>query len=356
MPKYLLIHHSRFCVLAGAFAGKFRKSSPEFVGQYANGECMESVGRVARRAGFVTQGIRRTRGSTPEMWRSTLLEPVFLLVVLATLLLAGCSSGGTVSTPVEGYVINGPLAGASVFIMDPAGLPLAETTTDSDGHFSIGVEQAPPYRVRTEGGLLDGVLYAGSLEGWCESREACNVTPLTTVWVQLMDNHGFNAGDAHAYLVAKLGFEGDPFSGDDVPTSSFDLVDARAALDHGKGLAAWVDAFIAWLLNGAVAPAGVPTPTYTITASAGLGGSISPMSVTVAHGATVSHTITPDINFYIASVTGCEGTLSGDVYTTAAVTADCSVIAIFISAPLLPPPPPGDVPPPPPLPPPLPQP
>ena len=69
--------------------------------------------------------------------------------------------------------------------------------------------------------------------------------------------------------------------------------------------------------------------TWTVTASAGAGGSITPASATVADGATASFTVTPDSGYAIDTVTGCSGSLSGNTYTTGPVTADCSVSASF---------------------------
>jgi hypothetical protein len=69
--------------------------------------------------------------------------------------------------------------------------------------------------------------------------------------------------------------------------------------------------------------------TYTVGVSDGAGGSISPASATVNHGATTSFTVTPATGYSIGSVSGCGGTLSGNTYTTGAITADCSVSASF---------------------------
>ena len=69
--------------------------------------------------------------------------------------------------------------------------------------------------------------------------------------------------------------------------------------------------------------------TYTVGVSDGAGGSISPASATVNHGATTSFTVTPDLGYGIDSVMGCGGTLSGSTYTTGAITANCSVSASF---------------------------
>ena len=77
---------------------------------------------------------------------------------------------------------------------------------------------------------------------------------------------------------------------------------------------------------------GTPTgggTTWTVSASAGAGGSISPASATVADGATASFTATPNAGYAIDTVTGCNGSLSGNTYTTGPVTADCTIDARF---------------------------
>jgi formylglycine-generating enzyme required for sulfatase activity len=69
---------------------------------------------------------------------------------------------------------------------------------------------------------------------------------------------------------------------------------------------------------------------YTVTATAGTNGSITPAgSTTVASGQTKSFTVTPNSGYNIASVTGCGGSLSGNTYTTGAITGDCTVTPNF---------------------------
>ena len=69
------------------------------------------------------------------------------------------------------------------------------------------------------------------------------------------------------------------------------------------------------------------TGSNTLTPS---GGSIAPDTPqTVDDGDTTTFTLTPDAHHAIDSVTGCGGTLEGDTYTTAAITADCTVTATF---------------------------
>lgn len=74
-----------------------------------------------------------------------------------------------------------------------------------------------------------------------------------------------------------------------------------------------------------------PTATcnYTVTGTAGSGGTISPASSTVTPGGTTTFTVTPNTGYYISSVTGCSGSLSGNTYTTGAVNSNCTVSAGF---------------------------
>ena len=69
--------------------------------------------------------------------------------------------------------------------------------------------------------------------------------------------------------------------------------------------------------------------TYTVTATAGSGGSITPASREVYHGETTTFTVTPESGYSIESVNGCGGKLVGNTYTTGPITADCMVSATF---------------------------
>ena len=72
------------------------------------------------------------------------------------------------------------------------------------------------------------------------------------------------------------------------------------------------------------------TRHYAIaTALTGSGGQISPTSLDVAYNATGTFTLAPDAGYAVASVTGCNGSLSGLTYTTGAITSACTVIVTF---------------------------
>ena len=73
--------------------------------------------------------------------------------------------------------------------------------------------------------------------------------------------------------------------------------------------------------------------SYTVNATAGLGGDIAPPTQSVNHGATAAFTVAPQVG-YTASVSGCGGTLNGNTYTTGAITKDCTVTASFNAKPL----------------------
>lgn len=75
--------------------------------------------------------------------------------------------------------------------------------------------------------------------------------------------------------------------------------------------------------------AGFSTVAVTVSASASGGhGTIGPQTQTLDYGSVATLTVSPEFG-YNALVSGCGGTLSGNTYTTAALTADCAVTASF---------------------------
>jgi hypothetical protein len=81
--------------------------------------------------------------------------------------------------------------------------------------------------------------------------------------------------------------------------------------------------------TGMLTVTGSSSATYTVTPLVGANGSISPSAPqTIAAGATASFSVAANSG-YVASVSGCGGSLSGSVYTTAPIQADCFVTAVF---------------------------
>jgi len=74
--------------------------------------------------------------------------------------------------------------------------------------------------------------------------------------------------------------------------------------------------------------------SYTVTANAGAGGTISPTSRSVQQGSTTSFTVTANSGFKINTVTGCGGQLVGNSFTTGTITSACSVNATFVADPV----------------------
>lgn len=69
---------------------------------------------------------------------------------------------------------------------------------------------------------------------------------------------------------------------------------------------------------------------FHVTTAAGANGSIVPSALqTVVIGTTLQYTITADPGNVVVSASGCGGSLTGNTYTTAAITADCQVTAQF---------------------------
>jgi formylglycine-generating enzyme required for sulfatase activity len=75
--------------------------------------------------------------------------------------------------------------------------------------------------------------------------------------------------------------------------------------------------------------------TYIVTPSAGANGTLSPSTAqSVNSGSSTSFSVTPNSGYSIASVSGCSGSLSGNTYTTEAITGACTVTASFTLTPV----------------------
>ncbi|MCH8529342.1 MAG: fibronectin type III domain-containing protein [Saccharospirillum sp.] len=71
------------------------------------------------------------------------------------------------------------------------------------------------------------------------------------------------------------------------------------------------------------------TRTHSITANANEGGTVSPESIEIEEGQTTDFTITADTYYQIASVSGCDGNLDQNTYTTGSITEACEVLVSF---------------------------
>jgi lysophospholipase L1-like esterase len=69
---------------------------------------------------------------------------------------------------------------------------------------------------------------------------------------------------------------------------------------------------------------------YTISAAGGSGGVISPSSQNVMHGGRTEFTVSADSGYRIRMVSGCGGSLSGNIFLTGVITEACTVSAHFL--------------------------
>ncbi|QDZ89519.1 ImpA family metalloprotease [Shewanella decolorationis] len=85
---------------------------------------------------------------------------------------------------------------------------------------------------------------------------------------------------------------------------------------------------------GGTTPPPVQPPSvsqYTASTSSVIGGKLSPTSQKVDSGKSASFIVQADNGFVLDSISGCGGTLTELTYTTAAISADCTITPSFIS-------------------------
>jgi len=86
------------------------------------------------------------------------------------------------------------------------------------------------------------------------------------------------------------------------------------------------------ITNACAITASFTANQYTVTAAASEGGSVSSGSKQALYGDITTFEITAATGYRIASVTGCGGVLSGSTYSTAAISAACTITATFALA------------------------
>lgn len=69
--------------------------------------------------------------------------------------------------------------------------------------------------------------------------------------------------------------------------------------------------------------------SFLVSVSANAGGSVSPMSRTVASGQSTSFSVQPNAGYELAAISGCGGQLNGSTYTTGRISANCTISARF---------------------------
>src|SRR5690606_14684530 len=102
------------------------------------------------------------------------------------------------------------------------------------------------------------------------------------------------------------------------PTSGAEYTDSFAIPVAGEALD-----------NETIAVAGISVDQFIVSCTASAGCSIAPGSAAVGHGETTIVTLSPQVGYRIAAVTGCGGALAGDIFTTGAISGACVVQATF---------------------------
>ena len=87
-------------------------------------------------------------------------------------------------------------------------------------------------------------------------------------------------------------------------------------------------------INAACAVTASFVQQFTVTGTAGIGGTVAPSTATMDINGTTTFTVSPDSGYIVDSVTGCGGSLSGNTYTTGAINANCTVTAVFSATPV----------------------
>jgi len=82
--------------------------------------------------------------------------------------------------------------------------------------------------------------------------------------------------------------------------------------------------------GGATANCSADVIAYAVTTAVSAGGSITPSVLpNIAQGSQVSFSIAPYTGYQLNSVSGCGGTLSGNIFTTGPIAGNCTVSADF---------------------------
>jgi ELWxxDGT repeat protein len=147
--------------------------------------------------------------------------------------------------------------------------------------------------------------------------------------------HELTAVDGLLYFTANDGTHGDElWRSDGTAAGTFMIKDVNSLLYSQQDLTE-MNGLLYFTANdgthGSELWAYAPWLGFVVAPLAGPHGSISPdtRQMIEQDGAPVFFTVTPDEGYVIADVTGCDGILNGNIYTTGVITVSCEVIASF---------------------------
>ena len=205
---------------------------------------------------------------------------------------------------------------------------LTLATVPGDYTFTAGDEGGPMTNTANHTGTID----VGDMDEWWFVAAKNHLVSLTvneppfgeidpgfSPWIRVI-------GPTGALVASSFGTNSAAINFSPTLTGRYTVLVANALTGGGSGN---------YVLQGSGINAVQP---FTVTPSvSGGNGTISPSTaVEVQPGGTISFTLTPNSGFIVASVGGtCGGTLAGLVCTTAAINADCTVVASFSSKPTM---------------------
>lgn len=175
-----------------------------------------------------------------------------------------------------------------------------------------------------EGQLVDNVYTTAAITGSCEvdvsymlERVTVSISATAGGSVDL-ESQLINPGSKAIFnLTANEGFDIGEVSG------------CEGTLEEGMYITSAISA-------ACEVSAGFVEQTFAVTTDVSEGGSVDLATQTITYGKAATITLTPDDLFEVSDVTGCDGTLAGNVYTTAILTELCEISAVFAEKYVLP--------------------
>lgn len=318
------------------------------------------------------------RGGAPRTNGRGIKGRLWTLLAAGTLALAGCGGGGgstssTVSpnnpppeeqpqtVALSGTVVGSTQATAfSVTVSDGQGHQLAQWSTDADGRYQGTVPGTGPFHVTAA--PVDATPRSGSaavcadpaqcasprrasapsgatadapLRAIC-TASPCDLTPWSSLLVALSEQNQTSLAAAEAELRSLAYFdlpgEQDPFmlhrSGE-LASNQFDAAAVLALLQSERGLADWLQAMTGWMTDTEHNSAPAAVPVLRATLNQGTGGAGAVTEIAVARSKQAVFTIAPAPGYHLVGISGCDGQLAGNIFTTAALTDHCSISAQF---------------------------
>jgi len=251
--------------------------------------------------------------------------------------LTDCNIGGTCDLVFTVANITRSTANIDLSLTSADRWPTVIVSPEASVAIPAGGTQAVVVRVTVPGGISDGTISHVTLnanDGSVVAGDTAAVKAIAGMVILTVNKSGTGNG-----IVTGAGTYG-----------AGTVVDLTAAPDPGSSFAGWTgdpdcsDGQVT--VNADMTCTAVFTlNAYTVSTSAGEGGSISPESATVNYGSTTQFTITPIDGYHILSVSGCGGeaqaaaakkkkkkkvsAASELIYTTGQITEDCTVTASF---------------------------